>query len=769
MTPLLSALMAPLVWAGSDTTAAPKDSLAVAPPRLERTVVLDGVLDEEPWTQAVRLAGFWQYSPDDGRPALDSTEVLVWYSPTDIYFGIRAYESHGPVHATLADRDKIASDDHIQIFLSTYNDRRRAMVFGVNPLGVQADGTLFEGAGVGRDGVDLSPDFVFESKGRVTATGYEVEIRIPFKSLRYQPLHRQDWGINVVRRIQHSGHETTWTPARRAAASFLAQSGTLVGLTDIRAGLVLDVTPVVTTKIVGARAGDGWDYTGGSPEFGGTLRWGVTPNLALNATVNPDFSQVESDASQVVTDPRVALFFPEKRPFFLDGIEEFSTPNRLVYTRRVAAPEVAIKLTGKISGTSVALLSALDDPATSASGSDRPLYNILRVQRDVGRESRLGMVFTDREDGEDFNRVVGLDGRVVLGEVYSVRLQAAGSATRRAGVVTEAPLWQASVGRAGRTLGFRYALNAIHPDFRASSGFISRPGIVQGTVNHRIALYGKPGALAERWSGSITLDGTWQYHDFVRGDASQDRKLHVNSDWILRGGWEVGGAVFVESFGYDERLYADYAIERQTGAVVDTVPFVGTPRLPNLDFVLRVTTPEFRHVSARLFYLWGKDENFFEWASADIVFATANLAWRPTPRVRMEGSYALQQYRRQTDGTLVGRTQIPRLKFEYQLSRALFLRLVGEYTASQQDDLRDDSRTGDPLLIRDASGVYRLARATTDSRFRADVLASYQPSPGTVFYAGYGSTLGEPEAFRFRGLRRHDDAFFAKLSYLIRL
>jgi hypothetical protein len=321
--------------------------LAVPAPRIEFEPVIDGKLDEEVWDNAALLAGFSQFSPTDGVPAADSTEVLVWYSPTGILFGIRAFEAHGAVHATLADRDRIASDDHVQILLSTFNDGRQATVFAVNPFGVQSDGALvetgstsgngFNNAVVKRETADLSPDFVFQSKGRLTDYGYEVELRIPFKSLRFQPKQEQSWGINIVRQVQHSGHEDSWAPAKRASASFLSQSGSLIGLRDLRRGVVLDVTPSLISRTTGPRAASGWDYAGGSPELGGTVRWGVTNNLTLNGTANPDFSQVESDAQQFAFDPRQEIFFSEKRPFFLDGIEQFNTPNLLIYPPHRAA------------------------------------------------------------------------------------------------------------------------------------------------------------------------------------------------------------------------------------------------------------------------------------------------------------------------------------------------------------------------------------------------------------------------------------------------
>ena len=310
--------------------------LAVQVPRLEVEPAIDGKLDEPVWGEAALLTGFSQFSPADGVAAADSTEILVWYSPTAILFGIRAFEAHGAVHATLADRDRIASDDHVQILLSTFDDGRQASVFAVNPFGVQSDGALVEtgstsGNGfnnnvVRREKADLSPDFVFESKGRVTEYGYEVEVRIPFKSLRFQPKAEQSWGMNIVRLVQHSGHEDSWAPAKRASASFLAQSGRLVGLKDLRRGVVLDITPSITSRSTGTRAIGGWDYAGGSPELGGTVRWGITNNLTLNGTANPDFSQSSPTSRSLPSTPGRKSSSPRSGPSFSMGSSSSTRP-----------------------------------------------------------------------------------------------------------------------------------------------------------------------------------------------------------------------------------------------------------------------------------------------------------------------------------------------------------------------------------------------------------------------------------------------------------
>jgi hypothetical protein len=755
--------------------------LDVEPPRIDQAVEIDGRLDEAAWQQASVLSGFSRYAPVDGAPADQDTAVLVWYSPTAMHFGIRASAPAGTVHATLADRDHIQSDDQIIIFLCTYNDGRQALVFGVNPLGVQLDGSMaegtraqgggFTGLSSGRETPDLSPDFVFQSKGRVTETGYEVEVRIPFKSLRYQSQASQDWGIHVTRVVPQQGTEDSWAPARRDGASFLAQAGHLRNLHDLRRGLVLDVNPVATTKLDGAPQGAGWNYDASRPEFGANVRWGITSTLTLNGTVNPDFSQVESDAGQFSFDPRQAIFFPEKRPFFLDAIEQFATPNNLIYTRRVVAPIGATKVTGKVSGrTNVAYLAAVDDAALSASGDDHPVFNILRVQQDVGAKSKAALVFTDRLDGENSNRVVGSDARFVWKDIYSLTVQGAVSRSAAGNAVTTAPLWQSQFARTGRRFGLRYTVRGVDPDFRAAAGFISRTGVASGNFTHQVITYGGKGSILDRWSSDVVVDGSWQYDELMAGHSSQDRKLHFNQNFSFRGGWRVGGSVLVESFGYDTGLYRDYFLGKPAANGVEFLPFVGVPRIPNLDYVFSATTPQRAGVEFDALVLWGRDENFYEWSPADIVFLNVGAAWKPTEKLRVDARYQLQSFRRRTDASIVGIRRIPRLKAEYQISRPIFVRVVGEYNSDWQDDLRDDSRTELPIYIRNSAGTYDRAAKAYLKSFRADWLFSYQPTPGTVLFAGYGNTLANPDDdARTSRLKRTTDGFFLKISYLFRL
>ena len=755
--------------------------LDVEIPRAEAPqLAVDGRLDEEVWHRAARLTGFSQYAPVDDVPAADSTEVLVWYSSSAIHVGIRAFAEPGTVRASLGDRDKSYNDDYVGIFLATHGERREAVVFAVNPLGVQGDGIVvegtrtsgggFEGAQIGREATDISPDFVFQSKGRLTDFGYEVEVRIPFRSLSFADADRQSWGFNVLRKVQSRGEEHSWAPAKRAAASYIAQFGRLVDLADLDRGRVLDVTPIVTARLSGEPdAGDSWDYDGGRPQLGANVRYGLTSNLTLSATIRPDFAEVESDAGQAVADPRQLLYFAEKRPFFLEGAERFAAPANLVYTRSIADPRAAAKITGTVAGTSTALLVARESKATSITGDGHALFTWLRSTRTVRGDSRIGVLYTGREDDGASNRVAGADARLVFGGVYAVQALAVVSRTSIGDVTRTGPMFQLVASRSGRHLAARYLFTSIADDFHTQSGYISRDSVARVNIDHGYTVYGGPGALVQTASADVVVDGTWRYGQFVSGGDAIEKKLHFNTNYGLRGGWRLGASWLVETFGFDPDYYGRFAVERHMPAGVDTVPFTGTPRIPNIDWLVTATTPNWQHMSANVFYLWGRDENFFEWASADIRWLTVGVDWRPTTQLRVNHSFQMNTYRRRTDGSMVASSHIPRLKVEYQVSRALLVRAVGEYLAERVDSLRDDSRTGDPLLRRRADGSYARLTGGAANNVRPELLLAYTPMPGTVFYAGYGATLFEDEAWRFRRFQRERDGVFVKASYLFRL
>ena len=763
LAPLQTPVPQRVVYNGRD------QKIQVDVPKMRAEIKVDGELDEAVWNGAAVLTGFSQYSPVDGAAAEDSTEVLVWYSDHEIHFGIRAFEPHGAVNATLADRDKYFSNDFVQLFIDTFNDKRRAFIFGVNPFGVQGDGVFSESP---QTTEDYTPDYIFQSKGKLTDFGYQVEVRIPFKSMGYQPARVQDWGLQVFRKVQHSGQDQSWTIVRRGTTSFLSQIGTLKGMTELKRGLVLDVNPVATARMQGApEAGDSYAYGDAEPEFGGNLRWGVTTNLTLNATVNPDFSQVESDAGQTVFDPRQALFFPEKRPFFLESVEQLTVPRNLIYTRRIVSPIGAVKFTGKMGGTNIGFLSAVDDASESVGGGSNPVYNVLRLKRDVGAQSTVGLVYTDKVVGSDYNRVAGLDARIVFSKEYSLFAQVAGSFWRTGAADATVPLWAASLNRNTRAFGWNINIDGVHEDFVAGSGFVSRPGIAHSNTGIRWTKFGGKDATLQSYTFNPLIDNTWDYHEFADGIGPDDIKLHLKNGFVFKGGWRANVDFFIETFRYPDQLYANhYMLRREANGDSAFVKFTGVNRISNYDVMLIGSTPQFDRWSLNGYTIIGRDENFDEWAPGYIAISSLNASYRPTDQLRTDFSYNESRTIRPTDHSTVNLQRIPRLKVEYQISRPIFVRFVGQYVSTERDALRDAGRTEDPLYVLNPStGVYTPLTARTSNGFRADWLFSYQPTPGTVLFAGYGSSLTDAESFAFRNVRRVSDGFFLKLSYLLRI
>ncbi|MES2124447.1 MAG: DUF5916 domain-containing protein [Gemmatimonadota bacterium] len=757
---LLLLLAIPVGVRAQGTPQAPAPS--VKAPRIEADVTIDGVLDEPVWQQAARLDGFHQTRPVDGRPAEDSTVVLVWYSPTAIHFGILAYDRDpSSVRATLAKRDNIASDDQVSIYLDTFNDRRRAYFFGSNAYGVQDDGVRSEGgfsasAGMISGTIDRNPDFLWQSKGQKTSFGYVIEMRIPFKSLRYAGGAEQTWGINIARTTQRTGYEDTWTDTRRANASFLTQAGTLTGIHDIKRGVVTELQPTVTANYPGTRDANG-NFARGDlkTDFGGNVRLGFT-NITLDGTINPDFSQVESDAGLVTINERFALFFPERRPFFLEGIELFAAPNNLVYTRSIVNPLAGAKLTGKFGHYTVAQLNAIDEVSNAANA----FVNMTRVRRDVGANSVAGLTLTDREQDGAFNRVLSADTRLVFKKLYYFQSQLANSWTRDAstGDTRSAPLWDLELDRTGRGFGFNYHLTGTSDAFEARSGFVNRTGITQGRAFNRWSFYGARGTLIEQ----VTVFGggtrIWNYGDFVTERAIEGTN-EANLSLRLRGGWNISGKLGTNFARFDPASYSTYAVQGPGGPAAFAL---ASGVFDQWSGSASVNSPLFRQFDASISTNLGRTAIFPEAAEGSYTTLRGSLNLRPTPGTRLSGTVTWTRLKRVADGSEFARTVIPRVKLELQPNRAFFFRLVGEYRSERQAALRDPA-TGFPILINGA-----LAGATRRNQLRMDWLASYEPTPGTVAFLGYGSTLEGDRSLTLQNLRRLDDAFFLKLAYLFR-
>ncbi len=778
--PILLLLLLPLLSAGASRAhaqepaaagaGAPASAATATVPRIEGAqATVDGHLDEPVWKRAARLGDFHQYEPVDGRPAAERTDVLVWYAPDAIWFGIVAHDTRPErIRATKADRDNIDSDDNVVIFLDTFDDRRRAFFFGVNPLGVQSDGVRTEGASsaahIFGGSTDKSPDYWYESSGEVTDSGYVVEVRIPFKSLRFPGTGAQRWGLQIERKVQRTGFTDTWTDVRRANASYLLQAGTLDGLHDLRRGVVLEAQPFVTASLNGARSDAGAFERGDVKQDAGlNMRLGWT-SVSLDATVNPDFSQVEADVGQVTVNERFALFYPEKRPFFLEGIELFSTPNQLVYTRQIASPLAGAKLTGKIGRLGIAYMSALDEP-----GGGDALFNILRLRRDIGTNSVAGLVFTDRsaQGSPAFNRVAAADTRIVFARLYYFETQLGGSWTRAAAPgaaagdaaasagTRGAPIWKAELDRTGRGFGFNYQVSGIGDGFESDAGYVPRVGIVTAHAFNRLTWYGPRGALVESFSTFVAPMRIWRYADFGRAAAIEGNES-LRGTFRLRGGWDVQAALERDFVTLDPADYAGLASAGAGG------PYVPLHRVSGPSIQVQAATPTYQGFSASAQARRGRVAIFAEGAEGTATTLSGDVALRPAPWARVQLSATWQRITRARDGSRFALSRIPHAKIEIQPSRPLFFRVVAEWRSQRRAAL-EDARTGAPLLLEGEP----VAALSTDA-LRLDLLASYEPRPGTVVFVGYGSALAGQALLRLGDLERTSDGFFLKVAYRFR-
>lgn len=783
------------VYSGAD------HRLDVDIPRVEAADVrLDGDLDEPVWAEAAVLNGFTQFEPAEGAPASERTEVLVFYTPSALYVGVRAHTADpSRIRATLAQRDRILQDDHVQIFLDTYLDRRRAYALYVNPLGIQQDGIYSEASGAKRDErTDFSPDFLYDSRGRLTADGYVVEVRIPFKSLKFASAPTQRWGINVIRSLAATGAEESWAPVSRDNPSRLAQSGTLAGMHDLHPGRLFELNPAVTGKREGIAEGGVLRRGDLAPSFGGNVKYGVTSNLTLDATFNPDFSQVEADAGQITVNERFALSFPEKRPFFLEGADLFATPEPLVYTRAIVDPLAGAKLTGKAGAFSLGYLGALDESTLGSGGSlyspdrRRALFNIARVQRDVGKGSSLGVVATDREVGGEFNRVAGVDGRFRFGGVYTWAFQAAGSWTRSwaadpagaavadvGGTATRvstrdraAHLAFTSVDRSGRRWGFRLQARDIPEDFRSDAGFVRRTGLTELFGITRISVFGKGGARLENWSTWLSANRINDGRGFWRGEDPVEGSVSLRTNFALRGNNRVEASYSDRFFRLDPARYARYSYADAAGTT-----HTGEELLRSLSDLrglrgvsLKGSSSYFKTVSLDAEVKREETPIFAEGTRGEERSLQAGVGVRPTDALRLDASLRRSRILR-AGGSLYSDATIPRLRVEYQLTRSVFLRAVGQYSVEETDLLRAPGgepylRDGAPFRVR--RGRIVAADEVQSNPLRLDLLFSYQPSPGTVIFLGYGREESDGGAYRFAPLEPRADGLFLKASYLFR-
>ena len=543
----------------------------VRPPVVDEPPDIDGRLDDAAWAAAAHITEFVQISPLDGAPSSEATEVFIAYDSTNIYLGFHAhYTNPDMLRANRSDRDRTPGDDAFVVYIDPFLDQQRAYVFTVNAYGVQSDAILSArggGGGFGGGGGDgggprgffgpprgdRSWDTLFETAGLVVQDGFTAEMAIPFKSLRYPRRggttpHR--WGFQIARRIRGKNETVVWSPVHRDVAGFLPQMGLLDNLNGLSTSRNMEILPTFTAVQFGSLDAAGrFENDRAKPEGGVNFKYGVTSNLTADVTFNPDFSQIESDRPQIDVNQRFALFYPELRPFFLEGAEifQFRGPVSLVHTRTIIDPRYGAKLTGKAGKTTIGVMYANDeapgyddDVIDRGTGQSAQTF-VGRMRYDLYSESYVGAIFTSREFAGSTNQVAGLDSNFRLGDTHSFGVRAVGTQdTDLDGLETSGFLLDASIRKTGRNLSYFLAHYALSPDFQTDVGFVRRVDqratfgnvsyswwpehwiISWGPVFNYMRGYNFEGILEdEQYSGGVNFSFT----NNVRFDATVNREI----------------------------------------------------------------------------------------------------------------------------------------------------------------------------------------------------------------------------------------------------
>jgi hypothetical protein len=716
--------------------------------RAEGPVKVDGVLDEAAWAAAAVIAVDREYMPGDDTPAPVATECRVTFDDGHLYLGCLATDPDpSAIRANLSDRDAAGSDDYVQLTIDPFNDQRRAFSFYVNPLGVQMDASYSEVD----DTEDFSWDAIWASSAKVTQGGYVVEAAIPFKSFRLPRMGEvQTWGVIVERNYPRSvRHQLRSSRTDRNESCLLCQADKLTGLRNVRTGQDVDFTPTFTSSRSDVNdAFPDRDFVNGDVrnEVGVSARWGITPNLNLNATVNPDFSQVEADAAQLVVNERFALNFPEKRPFFLEGADFFSTPTATVFTRSVVDPLAGLKLTGKEGRNAFGLFGARDRvntvllPSNQATGiiglPGEVTTAVARYRRDVGTASTLGVMYTGRDgEGGYHNHVAGVDGFLRVNPSNYLRFQYSRSFTEYPEGAIPGSYGQPEGGFDGGNLFAQYlhasrswVINAIWEDvgedFRADAGFITRADYRGVTATAERVFWGAPGSWFNRMGVMAYVD---RLEDHDGRETDRGYALVGTYSGPLQSSAVVG-------LGYNRKYFAGQYFE-----LYDARP----------SFEIRPNGRVKLSVAGR----FGEDIDFANARKANLFEIAPGVELRLGRRVELGLDHAVRRLSTQDGDTLgsgeIVRADLSQARLVYHFSSRAFVRGILQYVDTDMD----------PSL-----NTFPAAR-TQESLF-TQLLFSYKLNPQTVLFAGYSDDRAGVEQVSLTPTGR---SFFLKLGYNFRM
>lgn len=820
-------------------TLPPEKANPVIIPKFEKAPTIDGVLNDDVWQGAALLKDFYQIDPGDNIAPSKPTEVLLGYDSRFLYIAFRAFDEPDKVRSTVAKRDNIFQDDYVGFYLDTFNDKRRAFEIFFNPLGIQGDGIMTEGRGE-----DFSVDLLLESKGTVNDKGYIVEIAIPFKSLRYEAGKGKFWGAHFFRRIQRFNRElSSWMPFSRSIDGNMNQAGHLGGLEGISVERTIELIPSLTVSEDGrfvrtfgvfpgtpAAATDPGRIVNQPIGFdpGLTAKFIPSPAITLDLAINPDFAQVEADQLVVTANQRFPIFFPEKRPFFLEGIDIFSTPITAVHTRAIVDPDVAVKTTGKFGRTSFGLIAASDNGPGNLSIDDRgslgsclerraldlrvvcnserfvdknAYIGVLRLKRDIGKENSLGILATSYNFIDKHNQLFAIDGRFRLNKQTTLTFQTLGTTSRNFFFDPNEGFTRYRTGNgfgysfsynvSGRNWGYELGGEGFTKDYRADVGFFQR---TNSNFNFGFLRYNsdpkpKQTLISYHIHNFSHIDYDWQGRMYAWESENLVELNLPRSSWV---------GVWYEP-AYERLFEHEFGPTRQ--AILETR---GEPCNPLGGVNPCTFFGEDSERSAMKHHISGyfgsnptKQIQFngqvtYRFNHFDLDFGSPPKYPRASPpavRAREAAAAGLCN----VDGenplpVICLAPQDPGKGNLMQLNASITYQPTNAFRTSLSLNKQRLVRKDTGLVAFDVNiltwrGTYQFTKSyfaraiidynTLNSRVRAQFLTGWTPSPGTSFYIGYNDDMNYYSVHPFTqqlvpGFRRNSRTFFVKMSYLIR-
>jgi len=665
----------------------------------------------------LKIAGFIQNTPRDGQPATEATEVWLGYTKSDLYFVFICHDRHpGEIRGHLARRENVGNDDNVSVLLDPFQDHRRGILFTVNPAGVQADAAWSESSGQ-----DYSYDQVWDSEGQVTRDGWMALFAIPFRSLRFRP-NGSDWGVVFMRNFPRNSETDFWPRVAANVSGVLSQEGTLKGIAGVTGSHNVQIDPYAlaqnerTLETVDP-LNPYWSSRHIEATAGGEAKAILKDSIIFDATINPDFSDVESDQPQFTVNQRYPVYFPELRPFFLENANYFATPINLVYTRNIVHPEYGGRVTGKIGRTNLGLFATDDrEPGQTVARGD-PLYQkratfaVGRITEDLGKGSSIGAIYTDEEVGQGWNRIGGIDFTARMTNKWTALGQWVESSTKGT-VDSGAPPTYAAGPAANfqvQRSGHAFNLYSTYQDF--STGFQTQLGFIQSS-NFR--------------NGQTHATYQW----FPKHSKLQSFGLETNQNIAFD---HFGNRVFhYLSFDPFWLLPRNIVIAPIGGQNSDTVgPQNGYLLTQNRNFTenlggiaargapwpqLNFSVNAFRSGNVNYNPVAGGVPSLMNQETAQVLFTL-----QPLRQLTADNTYLLDRDHSVADGALVYESQVFRTKVNYQFTRALSARVIAEY----------DSTLANPA----ETSLLRTKQVGTQALF------TWLPHPGTAVYIGYNNDL----------------------------